>query len=398
MTKRLTLASSILIALTFILAACGETTTQPTTYSVNVSITGSGSISSSPSGISCTGTCSADFSENAIVTLTATPADGFILDGWGGDCLSTTGNTCSLTMNGNKTVSAIFVEGTPLEDFDVAVNLTGDGTGSVTSDPAGITCGTTCVATFTEGTDVTLTATANAGSVFAGWSGDCSGSKDTCTFTVSDDSEVTARFNPEGLEIIESRISASSDDAEEFITEIDNAGEIFVAGRVFTNSSDLELTYDQVGTNQVVGLRFTNITLPKTATIKRAYIQFAADKKSDDAAPTLTIKAQAADNAGTFIDYTTDAVAGLNNISSRPTTTASVTWQPAAWSKNDAGVDQQTPDLKAVINEVTARPGWTPGNPIAFIITGPDDATLDRIAKSFDGSSKNAPLLVVEYE
>ncbi|MDE2180609.1 MAG: hypothetical protein KGJ40_07160, partial [candidate division NC10 bacterium] len=58
----------------------------------------------------------------------------------------------------------------------LTVTKAGTGSGTVTSSPAGINCGSTCSGSFASGTAVTLTATADAGSTFAGWSGDCNGS------------------------------------------------------------------------------------------------------------------------------------------------------------------------------------------------------------------------------
>src|SRR5690349_13602294 len=55
--------------------------------------------------------------------------------------------------------------------FQVRVTPAGNGTGTVTSNPAGIDCTPSCSAIFAEGTSVTLTATAATGSNFTGWSG-----------------------------------------------------------------------------------------------------------------------------------------------------------------------------------------------------------------------------------
>ena len=54
----------------------------------------------------------------------------------------------------------------------VSVTLQGSGSGTVTSVPAGINCGTDCDESFTNGTVVALIAGPSAGSSFAGWSGD----------------------------------------------------------------------------------------------------------------------------------------------------------------------------------------------------------------------------------
>src|SRR5438445_10835475 len=58
----------------------------------------------------------------------------------------------------------------PVTD-QITVTLSGTGSGVVTSTPAGISCGTTCTATFTRGTSVQLAAVPSAGSTFTGWTG-----------------------------------------------------------------------------------------------------------------------------------------------------------------------------------------------------------------------------------
>nr|WP_315431317.1 trypsin-like peptidase domain-containing protein [uncultured Albidiferax sp.] len=67
---------------------------------------GSGTVSSSPSGISCGSSCAAPFSIGSSVVLTATPASGSSFTGWGGACSGT--GSCSLTMDAAKSVTATF--------------------------------------------------------------------------------------------------------------------------------------------------------------------------------------------------------------------------------------------------------------------------------------------------
>src|SRR6185437_4199606 len=76
----------------------------------------------------------------------------------------------------------------------LTVTKAGTGTGTVTSSPSGIDCGTTCSAAFAQGTPVTLTATPDSGSTFAGWSGDCTNATGTCLVTMDAAHSVTATF------------------------------------------------------------------------------------------------------------------------------------------------------------------------------------------------------------
>ncbi len=96
-----------------------------------------------------------------------------------------------MTLNSDTTVTATF---TAVPQQTLTVNKAGTGSGTVTSSPSGINCGSTCAAQFNQGTAVTLTASPTAGSTFTGWSGGgCSGTG-TCQVTLSSDTTVTATF------------------------------------------------------------------------------------------------------------------------------------------------------------------------------------------------------------
>jgi FG-GAP-like repeat/Divergent InlB B-repeat domain/FG-GAP repeat len=76
----------------------------------------------------------------------------------------------------------------------LTVIKTGSGSGSVSSNPEGINCGTDCEETYPDGTAVRLTATPDKGSTFAGWGGDCSG-REECLLLLNDSKTVQALFN-----------------------------------------------------------------------------------------------------------------------------------------------------------------------------------------------------------
>ncbi len=75
----------------------------------------------------------------------------------------------------------------------LSISLAGSGSGKVTSTQPGIDCGSTCSASFDQGSSVALTATATSGSEFTGWSGSCSGTG-ACTVSMDAAKSVTARF------------------------------------------------------------------------------------------------------------------------------------------------------------------------------------------------------------
>lgn len=82
------------------------------------------------------------------------------------------------------------------EDRVLTVDKTGSGAGVVTSTMGDIDCGTDCTEAYTHGTVVNLTASADMGSVFRGWSGGgCSGTDSECIVTMVGNITVTAAFS-----------------------------------------------------------------------------------------------------------------------------------------------------------------------------------------------------------
>ena len=147
---------------------------------------GSGTVVSASPGIDCGSDCTESYPAGTSVTLTATAATGSTFVGWaGGGCTGT--GPCTVVVTEAVAVQAAFAMNNSL-----VVAKTGNGTGTVTS-PSGIDCGTDCMEVYAPGTTVVLTATPANGSVFAGWSGACTGTG-TCTVTVNAATMVTATF------------------------------------------------------------------------------------------------------------------------------------------------------------------------------------------------------------
>jgi len=122
--------------------------------------------------------------------LTATAAGDSAFTGWTGAC--TGSSTCTVDLVASTYVGATFTKNTRA----LTVALQGVGTGTVTSAPTGISCGSTCTADFALGSTVTLTAASVSGSVFGGWGGACTGAQLTCAVAMTDAKNVTAAFHP----------------------------------------------------------------------------------------------------------------------------------------------------------------------------------------------------------
>jgi C1A family cysteine protease len=97
------------------------------TFTVSKSGTGSGTVTSNPSGISCGTDCAESYTSNTVVTLTATPATGSTFGGWGGDCSACGTNTsCQIVMTSNKACIATFNQGSSTDVGKVG-DFNGDG-------------------------------------------------------------------------------------------------------------------------------------------------------------------------------------------------------------------------------------------------------------------------------
>jgi hypothetical protein len=181
--------------------ATGDPEVVPTRQKVRLRVVvdpkAGGSVTSNRSRLSqridCGSLCSARFEQGETTTLTAGALAGSRFIGWrGGKSYCTTNRTCHFPAYRVTSIKALFTAPPP-PDKMLTLTKAGRGTGTVTSSPAGISCGATCAHAFKHGTAVTLSAVASARSRFAGWSGACLGTG-TCTLTMSANRSVTATF------------------------------------------------------------------------------------------------------------------------------------------------------------------------------------------------------------
>ncbi len=182
----------------------------PATLTVKRAGTGSGSVASTPAGVECGTTCSAEFPSGAKVSLAATAAEGSTFAGWQGACTGT--GPCEVTAEGSVEVTATFTAneampppvekengsgGTGEAEVELTIYSAGGGTGTITSAPAGIECGSTCTARFPVGTHVILTATSTGTSTFFGWVGAdayCEIFSRTCEVVLEENTTIQAFF------------------------------------------------------------------------------------------------------------------------------------------------------------------------------------------------------------
>jgi hypothetical protein len=180
-----------------------EKTVEARTVTVQLAGGGAGEVTSA-AGIDCPGSCRTSVESGSRVRLVPKPLGDSTFAGWTGvDCKGT--DPCAFTVDGPLSITARF-DPPPPGELALTVTPAGEGSGTVTSSPAGIACGQNCVRPFPRDSQVILTQVADEGSDFAGWGGACSGTKH-CTVTLSGPREVTATFDLE--QVVEFTLTTS---------------------------------------------------------------------------------------------------------------------------------------------------------------------------------------------
>ncbi|MCK6622862.1 MAG: T9SS type A sorting domain-containing protein [Calditrichaceae bacterium] len=175
-------------------------------YTLTLATVGSGAITANPPATNGV------YDSAAVVTLTAVPDAGWRFSGWSGD-LSGTANPASLTMNANKTVTATFA---PIPRYTLTLSTVG--LGAITADPpapGGV---------YDSAAVVTLTANADPGWTFSGWSGDLSGSINPEIITMNTNKTVVATFTERMEVVYEQTVSGGAANAAQVTTSTAIAG------------------------------------------------------------------------------------------------------------------------------------------------------------------------------
>jgi hypothetical protein len=187
-------------------------------------------------------------------------------------------------------------------------------------------------------------------------------------FTKQQDSKIVWEFDFDFV-----RGGAGSSTQSFPVTQVDDDAEEEVAtGGISLGSTDLEIV-DDGGTPQFVGVRFTGITVAQGTNLSDAYIQFTVDE-TDSGVMNATVFGHDIDNSPIFTSTNSD-------ISNRVKTGNSTDWLlvPAWNTVGEAGLDQRTPDISGIVNEILDRGGWTSGNAMTFMFNG----TGERTAEAF---------------
>lgn len=203
------------------------------------------------------------------------------------------------------------------------------------------------------------------------------------TFSLLTLTSLTNQVSAQVTSSVFSKVNNGNDDAEEGVSS--NTGSMDLT------SSDLEIMTDGTRT-QWIGIRFTNLNIPKGAVIDSAFIQFTNVGDKNPVNGNAIIRGELTGNSATF---TTTAF----NISSRSKTLDSIVWPGSthsSWGTSSANaktINQRTPNLKQIVQSIINQGAWNTGSPITILMNG----TGVRNARSFNGSSSGAAELTVFY-
>jgi len=170
---------------------------------LQVSRIGNGSVTSGDNKINCGSVCYADYNFDDVVTLTATPSQGWQFADWRG-CDNVQENVCTVTIHNARNVTASFIA------LPVALTVSLSGSGLVSSGDNYIYCGNTCSHMYVLGTQVGMTAIPAAGFTLDNWDGCDNVQGNFCWVTMSAAKDVTATFTVAPVNLVSLTLKPSS--------------------------------------------------------------------------------------------------------------------------------------------------------------------------------------------
>ncbi|HEU5317968.1 MAG TPA: choice-of-anchor Q domain-containing protein, partial [Chloroflexota bacterium] len=361
--------------------------------------TGMGTVTGSPAGVACGSDCVGHYAAGTAVALTAASASGSVFTGWGGACVGAQ-PTCAVTVDAPTSVTATFA---PAALSLLTVQKAGTGSGTVTSNPAGISCPTDCTEGYPLGATVALTATAATGSTFTGWGGACAGKTPTCGVTMDAAKTVKATFKPNAdlrLTMTDTPDPVEAGQPLTYGITVTNLGPNASPGVQVTDALPLAAAFVSAAPSQGTCATSTTSTgatkltckLGTLATGASATVQLAV-RPTTTGAPYTLANAAAVSSAGSSATY--DPVPGNNRYKTATSVTATA---PSALRRL---VFQSTRDgnaeLYAMLEDGTGltrlttnakpdeQPAWSPdGTRLAFRSTR--DGNPELYAMHADGS------------
>jgi len=194
------------------------------------------------------------------VNLEAISTEGFVFENWTvNDEFHSEENMTSINMDEDKEITAVFEE-EPLEEYDLTINIDGEGT----TDPEEGTH------TYEEGTEVTVEATPAEGWEFVEWTGDYESEEAEITFEIVEDMEITAHFEEEVVV-----------ETYELTINIDGEGTVTVEW----DDEEVSVTDEETFTID----EDTQITLMAEADVDWQFVKWTGDREDTDEEITITM-------------------------------------------------------------------------------------------------------------
>ncbi len=157
-------------------------------------------------------------------------------------------------------------------------------------------------------------------------------------------------------------------------------------GQVIRTEDKLDVPMTS-GLENIIGLRFTDVKVPKNASITSAYLSLTAESDGSDSTSWRILGEQSADAAQ--FSYSS------HDLSSRSKTATGVDWTSVDSVSTDETL--KSPNIESILSSITSQSGWASGNALALYITR-QSGTGGRTVKTYENQPLKAANLVVQYE